>query len=124
MKFFLRAYNCFTACTNDGQFRQVSILRALVRRVNIDESVTIDSIAKDTRTEGFTGADLSALVREAGLSVVKEWAGSMGPSEAAETSDPQTTAPTIAVRHFEIALQKVKPSVSAMDRKRWTRVKV
>ena len=48
---------------------RVSILQALTRRVSIDVSVSVEEFGRDSHTEGFSGADLSALVREAGLAV-------------------------------------------------------
>ena len=90
---------------------RVSILQALTRRVSTDGTVDVEQLGKDVRVDGFSGADLSALVREAGLSVVKEW-------KADETNDN----PSICARHFESAIARVQPSVSATDRKRWSRV--
>jgi SpoVK/Ycf46/Vps4 family AAA+-type ATPase len=41
---------------------------------NIEEGgLNPDSIGSDNRSEGFSGADLAALVREAGLAVIREW---------------------------------------------------
>lgn len=58
---------------------RVSILQALTKKVSIEwksvehpEGVDISTVARDPRAEGFSGADLSALVREAGLAVVRE----------------------------------------------------
>lgn len=121
---------------------RVSILRALTRKVAIHEIdlpvgrsvdgpygakdvVQLDKIAEDSRCDGFTGADLSALVREAGLSVIKELSAA---NELALTTTQATTAGSeemsapkvtkICARHFEAALAKVKPSVSPQDRVR------
>ena len=90
---------------------RVSILQALTRRVSTDGTVDIEQLGRDPRTDGFSGADLSALVREAGLSVVKEW-------KTHETDD----TPTISAKHFESALAGVQPSVTATDRSRWGKV--
>jgi ribosome biogenesis ATPase len=58
---------------------RISILQALTKKVSIQwrseqspEGVDLVSVAKDPRAAGFSGADLSALVREAGLAVVRE----------------------------------------------------
>lgn len=94
---------------------RVSILSALTRKVSISlwsenclDGVDLDLIARDSRADGFSGADLSALVREAGLSVIKEL------SVGASIED----IPTIKAHNFEAALNKVKPSVNPLDRKR------
>ncbi|MDO8622750.1 MAG: CDC48 family AAA ATPase [archaeon] len=59
-----------------------------------DKEKLIYSLAK--RTDGFTGADLEALVREAALIALRE---SMDAKE-------------VKLKHFEEALKKVRPSVS------------
>ncbi len=73
---------------------RVGILRALARKVSVDlvdaskpatldavggnqeadqlEKVDIAKIARDHRADGFTGADMAALLREAGLAVMRE----------------------------------------------------
>jgi ribosome biogenesis ATPase len=64
---------------------RVSILRALTKKVavncgsseatqggNSSNCVNLESVARDHRADGFSGADLAALVREAGLAVVRE----------------------------------------------------
>jgi ribosome biogenesis ATPase len=96
---------------------RVSILQALARKVSLYNDVDLESIAKDSRTDGFSGADLAALVREAGLAVVKEW--KVSGNEAGDVDD---IIPKIFARHFETALSKVQPSVSAQDRERYQKV--
>lgn len=68
---------------------------------------------------GFSGADLAALVREAGLAVVKEWRD-LGRFHTMTLEDPQFSAESAQVcqRHFEAAFGKVKPSVAQEDRMR------
>lgn len=61
---------------------------------------------------GFSGADLAALVREAGLAVMMEW------REQGETAQ-DLSFQSISSRHFERAFQKVRPSVSPEDRMRY-----
>lgn len=114
---------------------RISILRALTRKVSICDNkvevamgsssssdfVELESIAQDPRCDGFTGADLSALVREAGLSVIKELSAANelalnhGGDESTSSLGSSATS-KICARHFEMALSKVKPSVSPQDR--------
>ena len=56
--------------------------------------VSLDDLAQ--RTEGFTGADLAELCREAGMCAYRE--------------DRETAF--VSMRHFEAALRTVTPSVS------------
>lgn len=93
---------------------RVSILNALVRKVSVGETVDMDKVAHDVRCEGFSGADCSALVREAGLAVIKEISSQWGLDKPAD----QNECVKIEGRHFERALQKVRPSVAPQDRKR------
>ena len=59
------------------------------------------------RTEGYTGSDIAAVVREAGLLALEEHVDERGATEG---------APTVRRRHFERALELVAPSVSAEER--------
>jgi ATP-dependent 26S proteasome regulatory subunit len=49
---------------------RVEILRAITKRMKIDESVRFEEIAR--KTKGFSGADLKFLVKEATVSAVME----------------------------------------------------
>jgi ribosome biogenesis ATPase len=108
---------------------RVSILKALTRNVALDRSpqgVDLEAVGGDLRTEGFSGADLANLVREAGMSVVKEWADEDPYCVAVDgEGNPVTEAnevSCISTRHFEEAFKKVRPSVSATDRMSYERV--
>ena len=76
-------------------------------------------------SSGFSGADLSALVREAGLAVVKERYHDLSlPNSSPSTFQPvpvirQQQHNMICSRHFEAALNIVRPSVTAEDRMRY-----
>ena len=48
---------------------RVAILRAATRRATLSEDVDLEIIGRDARAEGFSGADLAAGVRDAGLEV-------------------------------------------------------
>ncbi len=105
-----------------------SILKALVKNINIkygENGVDLDKIAKDTRADGFSGADMAALVREAGIAVVKEWhdeSKQQMESNAVSSTNFQNKDTALHPRHFEKAFEKVKPSVSVEDRRRFDRV--
>jgi len=59
------------------------------------------------RTEGYTGSDIAAVVREAALLALEEHV---------EENDSTADAPVVAVRHLEAALETVDPSVSPEER--------
>lgn len=111
-----------------AQEDRASILRALTRKVTVDvysesnpNGVDFTSLAQDIRTEGFSGADLSALVREAGLAVIKEITDSPDHVTATMMATDESQQPEVVKiqkRHFEAAFERVRPSVNPQDRER------
>ena len=69
------------------------------------KDVDMDRLAD--MTDGFVGADLSELCREAGMNAYNE----------------DHSAEHIEMRHFEAALKTVSPSVSKDDLKRYESMK-
>lgn len=92
----------------DGPGR-AGILRTLMRNVKVVDDIDIDGIAEDRRCEGFSGADLQAVIRTAGERALRE---RLAMKE--ELADVKTR---IEKRHFEEALEMVLPSVSVRDAK-------
>lgn len=98
---------------------RVSILKALAVNVQIDyDAVDLEEIGKNPRAEGYSGADCAALLREAGLAVLKEDAA----AHAAGTTDDSIRL-RISRRHFEAAFHSVLPSVSKRDQARYDRLR-
>jgi transitional endoplasmic reticulum ATPase len=79
------------ACGEEGRLQ---ILKIHTKKMPLSKDVKIEELAK--RTDGFTGADIEGLVREAALLALRE---SMDAKE-------------VKLKHFEEALKKVRPSVS------------
>lgn len=108
---------------------RAAILAAVARKVKVSPAVDLTKVAFDSRTEGYSGADLSALVREAGLALLRELPRPSTLSESrqqgilGEASGPGGPDMEIATRHFEVALHKVKPSVCRDDRERYERLR-
>eukprot|EP00899_Mesostigma_viride_P022737 jgi/Mesvir1/3648/Mv14943-RA.1 len=107
---------------------RVSILRALTRPVPLGEDVDVAVVGNSARCEGFSGADLAALVREACVCALKEdmpalrrpAGGAMVPAiDAAGPRLDRQGAPRVHMRHFEAAWRKVSPSVSRQDSRRY-----
>jgi transitional endoplasmic reticulum ATPase len=73
---------------------RLDILKIHTRHVPLAEDVDLREIAK--MTNGYTGADLAALVREASLAALRE----------------DLKATRVRFKHFEQALSKVRPSVT------------
>jgi ribosome biogenesis ATPase len=104
---------------------------AFYRKVSVDTGdVNFEAIGADSRAEGFSGADLAALVREGGLAVMSEWRERMEARRVQReldmsngicdgvSTEAELEFSKISTRHFEVAFSKVRPSVSPDDRAR------
>ncbi|AWR99291.1 CDC48 family AAA ATPase [Metallosphaera hakonensis] len=99
------------------------ILRVHTKRVALSEEVNLEELAE--RTEGYTGADLAALVREAAMRAIREGmrecvnrVTSACPPNDKDCRDVKMrecmkgASIKVENRHFDEALKKVKPSLS------------
>ncbi len=73
---------------------RLEILKVHTRFMPLAKDVSLEEIAK--RTEGYSGADLEALCREAALFALRE----------------DINAKEVKMKHFEKAMEKIKPSLS------------
>jgi transitional endoplasmic reticulum ATPase len=71
-----------------------AILEVYTKNMKLDKSVSVKDLAK--KTNGFSGADLSGLVRETALLVLQQ--------------NNLKVAPLTA-KHFEEVLKKIKPTI-------------
>jgi transitional endoplasmic reticulum ATPase len=76
------------------QEARVEILKVHTRDMPLADDVDLEKIAKET--EGYSGADLANLVREAGMYAIRH----------------EDTLTTVNAEHFEAAKAKIKPSVT------------
>lgn len=80
---------------------RLEILRVHTREMPLADDVSLEKLADET--EGFSGADIEGLVREAAMAAVRDdW-----------------KAKPVEMRHFEEALGEVRPSISPDDAKRF-----
>lgn len=93
------------------------ILRTLTRNTPIDSDVDLCCIADDSQCEGYSGADLAALVREAAVQALRK---------TIYASDSILDSNTITVKHdhFKAAFTKITPSVGIKDRKKYELLKI
>ncbi|EZQ03794.1 ATPase AAA [Candidatus Acidianus copahuensis] len=99
------------------------ILKVHTKKVVLAEEVNLEEVAE--RTDGYTGADLAALVREAAMRAIRE--GMKGCIEkVTEMCEPidkdcrdvkmkeciKGVSIKVETKHFEEAMKKVKPSVT------------
>ncbi|KAK7571798.1 hypothetical protein V9T40_014270 [Parthenolecanium corni] len=99
---------------------RIDILRALTKNGSkppLDEDVSLDDVAKNPVCEGFTGADLAALVRDASMLALSEIILSA-------KSDNDFTPVFVTTKHFNNALQNLRPSVSEKDRKHYEQLRI
>ena len=94
---------------------RVSILKALSGKIRLADTVNLDRIGRSERAEGYSGADCAALLREAGLAVVKE---SMERPPSSEQALLCIDNP-----HFDYAFRHVLPSVSKRDQARYEKIR-
>ena len=99
---------------------RVSILKAISGGVNLAPEVDLTAIGSSAQAEGYSGADCAALLREAGLAVLKE---DISKDKTETTGDVDTAALRITARHFDYAFSHVVPSVSRKDQARYNRMR-
>ena len=96
---------------------RVDILKAITKhgqKPKLAPDVSFEELAKNQRCQCFSGADMSALVTEASVAAFKEHLAS-GSQDHGNVR--------VANRHFMQAFNKVRPSVGAKDRHRYSCMK-
>ncbi|WP_297536455.1 AAA family ATPase, partial [Thermococcus sp.] len=89
---------------------RLEILKVHTRRVPLAKDVNLEELAK--RTEGYSGADLEALVREAALIAMRRVMRELPRELVEEESEEFLERLKVSKRDFEEALKKVKPSIT------------
>jgi ribosome biogenesis ATPase len=95
---------------------RADILAAHARRTPLADGVDLSLVALDGRCNGFSGADLAALVREAAVGALQE---ALRHAASAGLADADVEAVRVGMPHFDLALNSVAPSVSAAQRRRY-----
>ncbi|MFB6194323.1 MAG: AAA family ATPase, partial [Halobaculum sp.] len=80
------------------------------------EDVDLDSLAR--RTDGYVGADIEAVAREASMNATREFIETVDPDQIDESVDNVR----ITMAHFEEALDEVGPSVDDEVRRRYEEI--
>ncbi|CAN0247079.1 unnamed protein product [Ectocarpus sp. 12 AP-2014] len=94
---------------------RVSILKALSATVSLGPDVDLHAIGHSPKAEGFSGADLAALLREAGLDVLRQLKSrELIVGKGAYTEKGAGTV--VMATNFNNAFLRTQPSVSATDR--------
>jgi len=93
-----------------------AILDVHTREKPLADDVDLDAVAR--RTDGFVGADLEALVREATMAATREFVNTVSPEEAADSVGNVR----VTMDHFETALREVGASVDEDVREQYEEI--
>ena len=93
-----------------------SILQTITKDLKLSTDVDFEKINKDKRMEGFSGADIAALVRESQLHALKRL--NQKEKDKEEIKDFK-----INMSDFEYSLGNILPSVSLNDKKKYENLK-
>ncbi|MCY0868700.1 MAG: CDC48 family AAA ATPase [Desulfurococcus sp.] len=85
------------------QRTRLNIFKVHTRKMPLSEDVNLEELAR--KTEGYTGADIAAVCREAAMIALREKYAESGSLEAVKVS----------YKHFLKALEKIPPSLSRSD---------
>jgi peroxin-1 len=110
-------------CGFPNQADRLAILQAVGHKLALAADVSLQDIA--TQTEGFTGADLAAILSEAQLLAVHDQIDSSaaaGPDassiEAREQDSVEHGACVLTAQHVQRALSRARPSLPPTERQR------
>lgn len=95
---------------------RADILRTITKngtKPQLAPDVDLEAIGKSEQCDGYTGADLSALVREAGIQALKEFM----------LQTDQKQSPLVTTIHFKLAVAKIRPSITEKDQKHYEKLK-
>ena len=110
---------------------RVSILKAISSNITFSPDVDLHKIGTSPKAEGYSGADCAALLREAGLAVLKEnyekdistKDGNESDVDSETHSEKHSPGLCICPSHFDYAFAHVVPSVSRKDQARYHRMR-
>ncbi|XP_060943656.1 nuclear valosin-containing protein-like isoform X2 [Limanda limanda] len=92
----------------------------------LEQDVSLEEIAFDERCDCLTGADLTALVREASVNALRAYLKSQNPpaSSSGHTCSAGSVAHIrVSKQNFEDAFKKVRPSVSKKDQRTYEQLR-
>ncbi|QHS16297.1 CDC48 family AAA ATPase [Halopenitus persicus] len=92
------------------------IFEVHTREKPLADDVDLDELAR--RTEGYVGADIEAVAREASMNASREFIASVDREEVGESVGNVR----VTMAHFEDALEEVVPSVTAETRDRYEEI--
>ena len=101
---------------------RAEIVRTMIqtRSIPLDDDTlpAVEELVR-TRCEGYSGADLAALVREAAVRALRQRIGDLEAGLELSTAQEEGADVRVGVREFELALDNLGPSVSIAQRRRY-----
>lgn len=107
---------------------RLEILKTITSKTPLSDEVDLQTIAYDAKLEGFSGADLAALVREAAVLALRETIlfhnsqtalSVPQPKKGKKEAQEERVQVIVMQSHFVAALSKIQPSVSAQQRRKY-----
>ncbi|XP_070696810.1 nuclear valosin-containing protein-like isoform X3 [Pempheris klunzingeri] len=92
----------------------------------LEQDVCLEEIALDERCDCFTGADLTALVREASVNALRGYLKTQPSLTSSSGSTPSSGSVSdirVSKQNFEDAFKKVHPSVSKRDQRMYEQLR-
>ncbi|ORX71310.1 AAA-domain-containing protein [Linderina pennispora] len=93
---------------------RADILRTLTKKTPLADDVSLDEVAADSRCDGYSGADLAGLIREAAVAALR----SVFLAQDSGAAQPGGSI-LVSKENFDTALSCIAPSVSASDMKKY-----
>jgi len=102
---------------------RLDILKTITKKTPLDHTIDLEKIANDPRCEGFSGADLASLVREASVTALRTSIYKNETSIKKSTLSLTDVLPDtkkidniyVCPSHFDVAFTKIVRSVSPKD---------
>jgi ribosome biogenesis ATPase len=104
---------------------RLDILKTITKKTPLDSTIDLEKIATDPRCEGFSGADLASLVREASVTALRTniYKNETSIKKASTSLSLMDTLPDpkkieniyVCPSHFDVAFSKIVRSVSPKD---------
>jgi transitional endoplasmic reticulum ATPase len=98
---------------NPDEDARREILRIHTREMPLADDIDLDTLAE--RTEGYTGSDIEAIVREASMLALDAYLESVEEATP-EIVEEHSEDIQVTVDHFNLARKIVKPSVPSVDK--------
>jgi len=98
---------------------RLEIFKIHTRGMPLAEDVDLEDLA--VKTEGYSGADIEAICREAGLAAIREALAELKDVDKEKVKEVVKKI-RVTRKHFEAALKVVKPSLTKEDLKRYEEI--